>query len=227
MKAARRAPLTPALGPVEIIEESEVQQGSDEWLALRLGIPTASNFALVRRDSDSKTREEYMMTLAGEILSGIPGEGKAIVTEAMKRGNNMEPEARGRYAQTNFGDVERVGFMRRTLPSGRYVGASPDALVGKRKGGLEIKTMMPKLLIPRLIKGAGVPPEHLAQIYGTMWVGDLDFVDFFLFYRGHPFKPVRLGRDEGFIKEISDAVEVFDHDLHKLVARIRAMGGAR
>lgn len=221
MKDAAKNKLAPMFGPVEIIDD--VEQGSPEWLALRLGIPTASNFAMVLRDSDSKTREEYMTILAGEILSGIPGEGKAIVTEAMKRGKLMEPESRDHYARTNFVEVEQVGFIRRKLPSGRYVGASPDALVDKRRGGFETKTMVPKLLIPRLLKGAGMPPEHRPQVQGTMLVGDLDFVDFTLFYRGHPSKPFRITRDEAYIKELSDAIEVFDHSIHKLVAQIRAM----
>lgn len=223
--AAQRAPIIPALGPVEIIDD--VEQGSADWLALRLGIPTASNFSMVLRDADAKTRDEYMRKLAGEQLTGAAAEGK-LITAAMQRGNDMEPEACEHYARTNFGDVEQVGFMRRKLPSGRYVGSSPDRLIEKRRGALEVKTMAPHIMIDRLVKGAGMPIEHRAQVHGTMWVGELDFVVLTLFYRGMPVVPkFKVGRDEQFIREISNAVEVFDHELHKLVARIRAMGGAR
>jgi hypothetical protein len=230
VRPARKAPpLAPAWGPTEIVED--VEQGSDEWFALRLGIPTASNFAMVVRDGDSRTRDGYMRVLAGERLTGAPSEGKRIggsriVTAAMQRGNDMEPEAREHYARTNFGaGIERVGFMRRKLPSGRYVGASPDALLAKRRGALEIKTMQPDLMIERLVKGAAMPPDHRWQVYGTMLVGSLDFVELMLFYRGMPVAPkFKLGRDEAVIKEISDAVEVFDHELDRLVERVRAMG---
>lgn len=223
--ARAQAYVAPVWGPTEIV--AAVEQGSAEWVALRLGIPTASNFSMLVRGADSVTRDEYMRKLAGEVLTGLPAEGK-IKTAAMERGNEMEPEAREHYARTNFGEVERVGFMRRLLPSGRYVGASPDALLDERKGGLEIKTMAPHLMIQRLVAGAGMPPDHRWQVYGTMLVGGLDFVVLQLFYRGMPVAPkFKIGRDETVIKEISDAVEVFDHELHKLVAKVRGMGGAR
>lgn len=219
MKAAKQK-AAPSL--VEIIEDFE--QGSREWLQVRLGIPTASNFSMVMRGADSKTRDEYMRKLAGEILTGAPAEGK-LITASMQRGNDMEPEARDYYARTNFGDVERVGFIRRRLPSGRFCGASPDALIGKRRGALEIKTMAPHRMIERLVNGAGMPTEHRAQVHGTLWAGELDFVELILFYRGMPIVPkFKVGRDETYIREISNAVEVFDSELHKLVQKIRSMG---
>lgn len=225
----RAAPKRSAPAPapaVEIIDD--VEQGSDEWFAFRLGIPTASNFATVMatgRDGDSVGRDEYMRLLAGERLTGQPAETRKFVTAAMQRGNDMEPEAREHYARSNFGAVERVGFMRRKLPSGRYVGASPDALIENRRGALEIKTMAPHLMIQRLLRGAAMPTEHRAQVHGTMWVGDLEFVDLILFYRGMPVTPkFKVYRDDTYIKEISNAVEVFDFELNRLVEKIRGMG---
>lgn len=219
-----------ASSPVEVFPE--IEQGSPDWYELRLGIPTASNFAMVTRDADSKTRREYMHKLAGEILTGRPAEGK-ITTAAMQRGHEMEPEAREHYAKTNIVKIDRVGFVRRKLPSGRYVGSSPDGLMEARKGanwrrGLEIKTMAPHLMIGLLERGATLPPEHRWQVYGTMWVADLEEVDLMLYYRGMPVAPkFTVVRSEPAIKEISDAVEVFDHELNGLVKKIRAMGGAR
>lgn len=202
----------------------DIEQGSPEWVQLRLGIPTASNFAMIMRDGDAKTRTEYMRKLAGEVMTGRPAEGK-IVTAAMDRGNQMEPEARDHYSRKNFVTLERVGFIRRKLPSGRYVGCSPDGLIGRRSKGLEIKTMAPHLMIQRLESGAGMPPDHRWQVYGTMWIASLDEVDLMLFYSGMPVAPqFTVKRDEKVIKEISDSAEVFDHELHKLVKKIRGMG---
>lgn len=223
MKAAAKKKPEPAF---EILDE--VEQGSDEWLRVRLGIPTASNFAIVLRDGvESKTRDEYMRKLAGELLTGVPSEGgRKFVTAAMQRGTDMEPEALAHYERTTFGvELERVGFVRRKLPSGRYAGASPDALKAKRKQGVEIKTMAPHLMIERLERGSGMPPEHRAQVYGTMWIGELESVDLMLYYRGMPVAPrFTVIRNETEIKRISDAVQVFDHELHNMVERIRKMG---
>lgn len=205
---------------VEIFDD--IEQGSPEWFQIRLGIPTASNFAVMMRDGDAKTREKLKRVLAGEILTGRPGEGK-IVTAAMQRGKDMEEEARQHYLDTNFADVRRVGFVRRRLPNGRFVGCSPDALLGSN-GALEIKTMAPDLMIERLERGAGLPPEHRPQVHGTMWVGDLEFVDLMLFYSGMPFAPkFRVERDNTYIAEIAKAVEVFEYEVRMLVDKIRRM----
>lgn len=172
----------------------------------------------------SKTRTRYMRVLAGEILTGRPGEGK-LVTAAMQRGKDMEPEARDHYLKTRFDDLEEVGFIRRKLPSGRYVGASPDGLLKKRRKALEIKTMQPDLMIERLERGAGAPTEHRPQVHGTMAVGDLDEVDLLIFYSGMPVAPLfTFQRDPTYIREIQRAVEVFDFELHQLVEKIRRMG---
>ena len=223
--APKKAP-----SPIEVFPE--IEQGSPEWFELRLGIPTASNFALVTRDSEAKTRREYMHKLAGEILTGRPAEGK-IMTAAMQRGHDMEPEARDHYAKKNIVKIDQVGFIRRLLPSGRYVGTSPDGLMEARKGAnwrkaLEIKTMAPHLMIGLLERGAALPPEHRWQVYGTMWVADIEEVDLMLYYRGMPVAPkFTVVRNDAAIKEVSDAVEVFDHELNNLVKKIRAMGGER
>lgn len=213
-----------SLGPIEIIED--IEQNSPEWFEIRRGIPTASNFSIIMasgRDGDeSKTRAQYMRMLAGEILTGRPAEGK-IMTAAMQRGKDMEPEAREHYLATRFVDIRQVGFMRRKLPSGRYFGASPDGLIGARKA-LEIKTMRPDLIIERLERGAGGMTEHRPQVQGTMLVGDLEEVDLMIFFSGMPVAPTAtIYRDNTYCNEIRRAVEVFDFELNQLVEKIRRM----
>lgn len=223
-------PVKPTAGkrPVPTVEIFEdIEQGTDEWFQLRLGVPTASNFGKMmasgRDGEDSKTRTDLMYRLAGEIMTGRPAEGK-IVTAAMQRGNDMEPEARDYYLQTHFADLRRIGFMRRKLGTGRYVGASPDALIGDKRA-LEIKTMAPHLMIERLLKGNGMPPEHRPQVHGTMWVGDLEAVDLLIFYSGMPVAPkFTVYRDETYIREIANAVEKFEYETRMLVDKIRRMG---
>jgi hypothetical protein len=212
---------------IEIIEWDAAPQGSQEWFDLRLGIPTASNFHIVLAQGvdggESVQRPKYMRSLAGEILTGRPAEGK-IVTAAMQRGKTMEDEAFEHYATRTFSPMRRISFIRRKLPTGRWVGSSPDGLVDKDKA-LEIKTMQPDLIIERLERGAGMPSEHRAQVQGTMWVGDLVAVDVMLFYTGFPITPrFTVRRDETYIRTLSNAVEVFDFELHQLVEKIRRMG---
>jgi hypothetical protein len=211
---------------VEIFELDQFEQGSEEWFAIRLGIPTASCFHIVlaqgKNGDASQQRLRYQRVLAGEILTGRPGEGK-LVTAAMQRGKDMEAEALAYYEARHFCTLRRVAFIRRRLPNGRWVGGSPDALIGHHKA-LEIKTMQPDLLIERLQKGSAMPSEHRAQVQGLMWIADLEEVDVLLYYSGMPVSPkFTIRRDETYIRDLAKAVEVFDWEVHEMVKLVRKM----
>lgn len=212
--------------PVDFVEVfDEVEQGSDEWRRLRAGIVTSSVMRDViangKNGEDSKMRETLMHRLAGEILCGEPAE--EFQSAAMKRGNEMEAEAREHYAFTRGVDLRRVGFVRRTLANGIVIGCSPDSLIGEDTV-LEIKTMKPELLI-KLAKRGTFPTEHRAQCHGSLWVTGRSVCRLVVFYRGMPVTPTfRIERDDAYIRELSDAVEVFCWELGKLVAQIRSMG---
>lgn len=221
MAKAAQKKIEPHASTVEIVD---CVQGTTEWKAAKLGIPSASNFHKVTAGGEGKVRTRYMRDLAGEILTGRPAE--SFSNEAMQRGNDMEGEAREHYARTRFAELTRVGFVRNSgLIKNVVVGASPDSLIGA-DGGLEIKTMIPALLIDLLEKGAGLPAEHRAQVHGSMWVCERKWWDIKIYYPGMPDYVVRVTRDDSYIQEISNAVEIFAHDLRKLVERLRSMGVA-
>lgn len=225
-KAAIKAKPASAPPPSTVEIFDEFDQGSDEWINLRLGTMTASNFGVIMRNGrdggESKTRTELLYKLAGEILTGTPAEH--YKSAAMQRGNDMEDDARQFYARNNFASIRRIGFAKRKLPNGIIVGCSPDALVDD-DGALEIKTMAPHLLIEQMVRGGGPPPAFRAQLHGNLWVLERRWIDLQLFYRGMPTAPkFKVGRDDVFIREISEAVEVFDYELRKLVEKIKSMG---
>lgn len=226
-KAAKKT----AAPPEDIVEYfDKVEQRSEEWYRLRLGIPTASVFATVMASGvdggESIGRKKLLYQLAGERLTGRPAE--RFSNPDMQRGVDMEPAARAFYKRTRFADIEEIGFIRRTIhnPFGEplIVGCSPDSLIGKNKL-LQIKTMKPELLIPLAENGArGFPAEHRAQCQGELWVSGREETDLMIFYEGMPVAPTyTIARDEIFIKKIRDACEVFTYDLRKLVERLRDM----
>lgn len=230
-KGAAKKPAAPA---PDLVETFDYEQRSEEWFEVRRGVATASNFGTIMASGvgggDSKTRAKLLYRLAGEDLTGETSE--SFQSEAMKRGNDMEPAARERYARGTFEPITQPGFIRRTIrnPLGEdlVIGCSPDSLVGADRV-LEVKTMMPELLIPLALKGAaGFPSEHRAQCQGSLWVTGRRYCDLVIFYRGMPVMPkFVIERDEAYIKTIRDAVEVFSYDLRQLVAKIKAMGGGQ
>jgi hypothetical protein len=202
----------------------DCEQGSPEWFAARLGLPTASEFATVMRakgkgeNGDSLTRRTYLNKLAGEIITGEPMEN--YTNNHMERGHEQEDEARKLYAFLNGVEPHRVGF----IVNGRK-GCSPDSLIGN-DGGLEIKSALPHVQIARLLKGA-LPAEHKAQVQGNIWVAEREWWDFASYCPKLPLFVVRVTRDAEYIKQLSDDVDQFNAELCATVERIRAYEGTK
>ena len=195
----------------------DVEQGSPEWYAARLGIPTASAFSTIlssnKEAKDKKTRTEYMRKLAGEIVTGEPMESYSNVH--MERGKVQEDEARDLYAFMQDCDPQRVGFI---LNGER--GCSPDSLIGE-DGGLEIKAALPHIQIDRLLRGT-LPAEHKAQVQGNIWLCERKWWDFCSYCPKLPLLVVRVMRDDDYIADLSKAVDQFNSELTELVNQIMA-----
>ena len=196
----------------------DLEQGTDEWLMARLGVPTASEFDAImtqgRGGKPSQMRLTYMAKLAGERLTDEPS--AKFDTWDTKRGHALEPEARALYAMLTESEPEIVGFISR----GKIVGASPDALVGS-DGLLEIKSRLPHLQIPVILSGE-VPAEHRTQLQIQLWVADRVFVDYFSYSPGmRPFMK-RVYRDEEFIARAAVELARFHEELDDMIAKVRA-----
>lgn len=190
----------------------DCDQGSTEWFACRLGIPTASRFKDVLAKGQGLTRKKYLYTLAGEILTGEPAE--SYTNDHMERGKQMEDEARERYAFQTGTDPVQVGFMRRG-----DVGCSPDALIGE-DGLLEIKTKLPALHLEVLERGT-LPPEHVAQVQGQLWISGRAWCDFVSYWPKLPLFVCRVERDDAYIATLSAEVMAFCEELEALTHKYR------
>ncbi|MPZ36639.1 MAG: exonuclease [Rhizobiales bacterium] len=199
--------------PVEVIE---CEQGTPEWFAARLGIPTASEFACViaqgKGGGESVGRRTYMYKLAGEIITGEIAE--AYTNPDMERGKAMEAEIRAAYEFENDLTVQCVGFLK----NGRK-GASPDGLIGN-DGLVEFKSCSPHILIQRM-KLDNFPPEHMAQCQGQLLVSEREWTDCVLYWPKMPRYVKRTYRDEAYIAKINAAIRQFNDDLDELVAWLR------
>lgn len=191
-----------------MMEVFNCEQGSPEWVACRLGIPTASKFGTIlakgKDGGASKTRREYLFKLLGERVTGE--QMYSYQNDHMERGKEMEDEARNLYAFREDVEPERVGFVR------NYgAGCSPDSLIGSN-GMLEIKTKLAHLQVELLVTG-NMPTEHTAQLQGQLWIAEREWVDFCSYWpKTTPFIK-RVHRDEVYIKQLAKAVEVFLNEL--------------
>jgi len=194
-----------------------LEQGTAEWFEVRRGVVTASEFATVmakgRGNAPSKTRQTYMYKLVGE---AITGEVVDSYTNAhMERGKIMEEEARLFYELNTGNDVEPCGFIK----FGHFIGYSPDGLVGK-EGLVEIKTKLPHLQIAVLLEDK-VPPEHMPQLQGGLWVSGRDWIDFVSYWPKLPVFIKRVYRDEEYIKNLDKEVVKFLKEMRSVMEKIK------
>ena len=193
------------------------EQGSPEWLASRLGRPSASMFGKLITGSGkpSSSAESYINELIAERLTG---RSKPFYTnEHMERGNALEPEAREAYEFITDYEVQETGFI---LDDSEEFGCSPDGLVVDHSLGLEIKCPSDSVHVSYLRAGK-VPAKYYQQVQGCMWITGRECWDFMSYHPEMPHLLVRARRNEKFIKAMAEqvlaAVETITTETERLV----------
>jgi putative phage-type endonuclease len=199
----------------------DVEQGTPEWHAARLGKVTASRIADVM--AKTKTgygagRANYMAELICERLTGASAE--RFTNAAMAWGTDMEPQARETYAFVNAVDVAQIGFV--LHPTIDDAGASPDGLVGD-DGLVEIKCPNTATHIETLLSGK-VPQKYADQMQwqmactGRQWC---DFVSYDPRLPDHLSLWVRrVARDDDRIAEMTAEVGAFLSEMGGKLAQL-------
>lgn len=198
-----------------------MNQGTQEWLDNRCGSVTASQFHKVLAKGKGLTRRSYLNQLVAERLTFKP---KVTYKNAeMIRGHELEPVARMEYVIKTGCVVDQVGFIKHpTL----MAGASPDGLIND-DGGIEIKSVIPEVQI-ETIKRGGIPPEHIPQVQGNLWITGRKWWDFVSFSEDMPDKLrlyiFRVFRDDEYIHILETEVIKFLTDVDKEVTDILKLG---
>lgn len=141
----------------------DVQQNTDEWMALRLGKATASSFGCFMANygkAFGEPAKRYALQLALERLTGKKAE-HSFSNEHMERGHEQEPVACMLYAEEHFADLTNGGFF----DCGEY-GDSPDRLVGE-VGMLEVKSVIASTHYDNLMRGT-FDPAYKWQLVGHL-----------------------------------------------------------
>ena len=190
------------------------EQGSPEWLAARLGIPSASMFAKIvtTKGAWSTSADTYINQLVAERLTGEREE--IFQSHHMIRGTELEPDARDLYSLMTDSEVTEVGFC---LHDTLAAGCSPDGLIGE-DGGLEIKCPAPSTHVEYL-RGGVLPSKYKQQVMGCLWITGREWWDFVSY---HPtMKPliVRVERDEEYIAALENCVTQAVHLIEQNVEK--------
>ena len=200
---------------------TSMEQGSDQWLELRLGKVTASRLndvmAKGRSNAPSKTRASYMLQLVAEIMTGKPED--SFSNKYMEWGNECEPQARSMYEFDSGNDVDQVAFVQ----VNDHFGVSPDGMIGD-DGLLEIKCPKSTTQIERFLKGE-FPKEYKAQVQGQLLATGRKWCDFVSFdpriNSDASYFCIRVERDEEYLAMLQDGIDLFIDELNEMIKLLK------
>lgn len=197
-----------------------VEQSSEEWFKLRLGIPTASNFDRImtpKKMELSKSADGFIADLIAEKLSPFyPERAEQFTNRAMEWGKQTEDEARKFYAMDQNVTPTNGGFC---TTDDRRLGCSPDFLVGDDGCG-ELKCPQPGTHVQYLIDGV-LPDAYKCQVHGHLIVTGRKWCDFMSYAIGLPPFIVRVEPDQYTLTLSTVIYEQFLPRYDLLLAKIK------
>jgi len=194
---------------------TEFDQLSEEWEQARLGSIGGSSIGTVVSSGTGRTTLLYRF--AGEILSGQKYESYS--NDFMRRGIQLEPEARSYYAMLNDKYVWQVAMVKSDEP---YKHESPDGLVGD-DGKIEIKCVIPSTHVETIIKGK-IPSQYRRQVQWGLHICEREWCDFISYCPEIVDKPIyiiRAKRDEKLIKELDEGANKFIKEMLDIVKKVK------
>ena len=201
-----------------------IEQGSEEWLKIRLGKVTASGVADVlakTKSGVSASRGNYLIKLAIQRVTGVVEE--TYTNDAMQWGKDNEAQARVAYEVASGNFVDQVAFV--DHPTIAWFGASPDGLVNQ-DGLVEIKC--PNSATHwSYIKDDGPPTKYYIQMQAQMACTGRSWCDFVSYDPRMPERSQlfikRVMREDSYIAEMEAKVKKF---LDEVAVEVNLMKGS-
>ncbi|MGX7708005.1 YqaJ viral recombinase family protein [Methylobacterium sp. Gmos1] len=203
---------------------TDLIQGTDEWIAARCGLLTASEMSLIitpaklQAARNDKERAHLYELLAQRVTRYVEPH---YVSDDMLRGHDDEQEALRLYG-LHRAPVQQVGFITNDR-WGFTIGYSPDALVGE-DGTVEVKSRRQKYQVETFIlhvPNGSIPADFLIQVQTGLMVSERKWCDFLSYSGGLPMVPVRVFPDERIQSAIAETAEAFEHRLADAMAQYR------
>lgn len=174
----------------------EIEQRSPEWITIRRGRLTGSDFHIFM--GNSETKKNKLLQKACEKITG-KSDDEHFVTPDMQRGIDLEDEAVFLYEMQTGNEVKKVGF----IEYDEWLGTSPDGLVNE-DGLIECKAPKDSVFVKQVIDDK-IKPEYYTQIQCNLLVSDRKWCDYIAYNKNFDLFIKRFERDEDYIKKILEA----------------------
>lgn len=189
-----------------------IEQGTDEWHKLRRGVLTASHAQAIA--NNGKGLDTYITELMEDYYRKTPKE--YFISDDMKRGTELEPDARFCYEIETGNQVEEVAFI--YYDKEKHIGCSPDGLIVGQEKGLELKCPNYKNHFSIVLSRDNIPSYWIWQIQYSMFVTGFQSWDFgsycpecekhFVTYEFTPDKEKQEMIKNGTVKGILQKLEI-------------------
>lgn len=196
------------------------EQRTPEWYAARRGLPTASEFGSIitpKKMEYAAAAETYIDCLVDALMRpDVERDESWSGNRHTRRGEALEPEAKGTYAFDRDVRLTAVGLV---LSDCRRFGCSPDSLIGA-DGMLEVKSPDGPTFVRwfREHRRTGeVPLEHKPQVHGSLIVTGRAWCDFLAYCPGYDPLVVRVTADK-FTDRLREHLDRFHNDYAAALA---------
>ena len=203
-----------------------IEQGSPEWMSLRIGKIGGSRVADIltegRGGAESLTKRKYKNELIRERLTGRKLD--TYKTPAMQRGIDLEPMARAWYEVKYNTFVDQVAIVLHPFIDGGQ--CSPDGIVEATNSLIEIKIPNPENHLDNLLTGGKQLEQYYDQVQWQLaCMPEKEFCDLVSY---DPEMPdhlqgfvKRIYRDDEYINNMQNAVIAFLSEIETIVNNLK------
>jgi predicted phage-related endonuclease len=198
---------------------ADLVQGSDEWIAARCGLITASEVKHIltptlKTATNEKSRS-HLWELAAQRISRYVE--PHYISDDMLRGYSDEVFAREVYSE-KVAPIDEMGFITND-EWGFTLGYSPDGLVGA-DGLVECKSRRQKYHVETVVSGE-IPAEHVLQLQAGLLVTGRAWIDYVSYCGGLPMIVIRAWPDEKTQAAIIEAAQMAEERIGQIIASWR------
>lgn len=190
------------------------EQGSVEWLTLKLGVASASNISKMIAKKGTDARSSYMAELVAQVCTG---EMPELNAKALAWGKEHEASARAAYEFETELKVDTVGFI---YSDDKRLGCSPDGIVRSINRGVEIKCPFTSKVYIEFLTAGKIKKEYIDQCQFSMWVTGMkswDFVNYDPRMKKNMLHIVTIQRDEAMMERFNTEIPEFLNDMDSML----------
>jgi len=202
----------------------ELDQGSEEWLAARCGMLTASEIKLIMtptgKVADNDKTRAHVWELAAQRVNQFVE--PRYVSDDMLRGTEDEVYARMAYDE-HIAKTKTMGFIV-NRKWGFAIGYSPDWLVGEDGLG-EAKSRIQRLQFQTIcdhVSPASCPPDFVLQCQTGLLVSERKWIDLCSYSNGMPMAAIRIWPDPVMQTAIIEAATAFEEKVRDKITDYHA-----